>query len=220
MDANWITAVRTGAVAVHSINLFAKKNFSSIGYIGLGNTARASLLILAEKLKDKEIQINLLKYKGQEELFKNRFKNYLNLKFTYMNTYREIIENSDVIVSSVTYFKEDICSDDTFKEGTTVIPIHTRGFSNCDLFFDKIYADDREHVKNFKYFNKYKKFAEVADVVNNKAQGRENDKERIIVYNIGIAIHDINFASKIFNMIDKSKLQKVDFKEPKEKFWI
>jgi ornithine cyclodeaminase/alanine dehydrogenase len=48
MDATWITAMRTGAVAAHSILLLAKKDFSTIGMVGLGNTARAALLILAE----------------------------------------------------------------------------------------------------------------------------------------------------------------------------
>ena len=44
MDGNWITAMRTGAVAAHSINLLEKKNIKEIGIMGLGNTARAELL--------------------------------------------------------------------------------------------------------------------------------------------------------------------------------
>jgi ornithine cyclodeaminase/alanine dehydrogenase len=34
--------MRTGTVAVHSVKLFAKSDFSDIGLIGLGNTARAT----------------------------------------------------------------------------------------------------------------------------------------------------------------------------------
>ena len=46
MDGNWITAMRTGAVAAHSIIHFAKNNWETIGMIGLGNVARSSLLVL------------------------------------------------------------------------------------------------------------------------------------------------------------------------------
>ena len=35
----------------------------------------------------------------------------------------------------------------------TVIPVHTRGFQNCDLFFDKVFADDTDHVKDSNILN-------------------------------------------------------------------
>ena len=47
-----------------------------------------------------------------------------------------------------------------------MVPVHTRGFSNCDLFFDKVFADDYGHVKHFKYFDKLT--AEQANVFFNK----------------------------------------------------
>ena len=123
--------------------------------------------------------------------------------------------------SCATYFENDICPDEYFDEGVLVIPIHTRGFTNCDLFFNKVYADDYGHVCHFKNFNKFKSFAEVCDVVNYNAIGRENNRERILIYNIGLAIHDINFAAHIYQLIkDDDKLLELDMLDPKEKFWI
>ena len=221
MDANWITAMRTGAVAAHSIMLFGKKNFSEIGMLGLGNTARAALLVLAGMVSDREIEIKLLKYKGQEELFAQRFSDYPNLHFTYVDDSRRLVKGSDVIISAATYFEQDICTDDCFDEGVLVVPIHTRGFSNCDLFFDKVYADDYGHVHHFKNFSKFKSFAEVSDVVGGSAAGRENDNERILVYNIGVSMHDINCAAYIYQRIkDEAGLRDIDMKEPVNKFWI
>ena len=221
MDANWITTMRTGAVAAHSIKLFSKKDFYTVGIIGLGNTVRATLLALAELVKNREIMFKLYSYKGQEKLLKERFSHIKNFKFEYVNSYIDTIKDSDVIISATTYFDSDICHDKYYKEGVTVIPIHTRGFTNCDLFFDKVFADDTGHVTHFKNFGKFKKFAEVADVVNGVSEGRKNDQERIIVYNIGIAMHDIYYATNIYNLLDKSKIQNnIDFKEPNEKFWV
>ncbi|MDE7075836.1 MAG: ornithine cyclodeaminase [Clostridia bacterium] len=219
MDAGWITAMRTGAVAVHSLNLFAKKNYKTIGVIGLGNTARATMSVLSE-VNDSSFNVKLLKYKGQENLFVDRFKNCNKFKFELCDTYKQVIEGSDVIISAATYLPDDLCEDNAYKEGILIIPIHTLGFTNCDLFFDKIFADDIGHVKHFKYFDKFKYFSEVSDVVNGKSVGRENDKERIMVYNIGVAMHDVYFAANIYSMLRGSNCENIALDSPKEKFWI
>lgn len=221
MDANWITAMRTGAVAAHSVIHLAKSNFQTIGMIGLGNTARSTLLILLNVLPHKNFNIKLLRYKNQAENFIQRFSNFNNITFTIVDDIKDLIVGSDVIISAATHFSQDLCDDKYYKEGVLVVPIHTLGFTNCDLFFDKIFADDYSHVKHFKNFDKFKYFAEMCDVVNKKAEGRNNDNERILAYNIGLSIHDINFASKIYEMFkDDKSLKSINLNSPVEKFWV
>ena len=219
LDGNWITAMRTGAVAAHSIKLLAVQDFSTLGFIGLGNTARTTLLILLALFPNRKFTIKLKEYKDQHISFAERFKEYNNIDFQYCSSYEEVIELSDVVVSAATYFDGDICSTDCFKEGVLLVPIHTSGFKDCDLCFDRIFVDDTNHVKHFKYFNKWKGFAEVADVVAGEKEGRTNDKERIIAYNIGIALHDIYFAGKIYEMC-KDDCPEIDLEAPKDKFWV
>lgn len=224
MDGTWITTMRTGAVAAHSILLLAKENFSTIGIMGLGNVVRATLLILEDKLPDRELHIKLLKYKGQEVDLAERFCANKNYHFTFVDTPEEMVKGSDVVLSGATYLPNDVCEDKFFDEGVLVQPIHTLGFTNCDLFFDKVFADDVGHVKNFKNFDKFKRLAEVSDVVNGVKPGRENDSERILAYNIGVSIHDIYFAASIYQLFKETgkleQMQEVDMKEPTEKFWI
>ncbi len=85
-----------------------------------------------------------------------------------------------------------------------------------------MFADDTGHVKHFKNFAQFKYFAEVSDLVNGKAQGRMNDKERILAYNIGISVHDVYFAAHIFKQIVDSEqpARSIDMREPKAKFWL
>ena len=221
MDADWITAMRTGAVAAHSIELFAKSDFSVVGMLGLGNTARAALLVLAELMPARELRVKLLRYKGQEELFAQRFAAYPQLHFEFVDNAESLVRGSQVVISAATYLSEDLCPDDCFDEGVLVVPIHTRGFTNCDLFFDKVFADDTGHVHHFRYFDRFRSFAEVSDVVNGKAPGRENDRERILAYNIGLSMHDIYFAARIYELLkDDPTLQEIDLKAPEEKFWV
>ena len=225
MDGNWITAMRTGAVATHSILLLAKKNFQTIGMIGLGNVARASLLVLTSVLRDRPLTVKLLRYKNQAELFADRFRSFPNISFCIVDTPEECIRGSEVVISCATYFEQDIAQDSWFDEGVLVVPVHTRGFTNCDLFFDKVFADDTGHVDHFKNFEKFRYYAEVSDVVNGKSIGRENDKERIIAYNIGISLHDINCAAQIYKLFKQqpdafAKLTNANMHDPADKFWV
>ncbi|MBE6060854.1 MAG: ornithine cyclodeaminase [Clostridium sulfidigenes] len=224
MDGNYITTMRTGAVAAHSIKLLGKRNFSKIGIIGLGNQARATLKVLLALFPNRKFVLKLMKYKEQHVLFQKyieSFTNSKNVEFVMCDSYNDTVKGSDVIISSVTYFSKDICEDNCFDEGCLVVPIHTRGFMNCDLFFDKVYADDTDHVKGFKYFNKFNKFAEVSDVLNGKSDGRINDTERILAYNIGLSMHDIYFAEKIYEIANEKQIGKeISLDSPKEKFWI
>lgn len=224
MDGTWITTMRTGAVAAHSIMLLGKKNFATIGIMGLGNVARSTLLILADKLQDREFYVKLLRYKGQEEDFAERFASYKNLHFTFVDTTKEMVKGSDIVISGATYLPNDVCPDEYFDKGVLVQPIHTLGFTNCDLFFDKVFADDLGHVRHFKNFDKFKQLAEVCDVVNGNKPGRESDDERILAYNIGVSMHDINFAVEIYQMMEKkgilNSLYEIDMDDPTEKFWV
>lgn len=219
LDGTWITTMRTGAVAAHAVKLLAVKDFSLLGFIGLGNTARAALAVLLALYPDRKLTIKLKKYKDQHELFAERFADAKNVEFVYCDTYEEVVRESDVVVSAATVFETDICPDDCFKEGVLVVPVHTRGFTNCDLFFDKIFADDRDHVKGFRYFDRFHSFAEVSDVVSGNAAGRENDRERILAYNIGIALHDIYFAGKLYEICGQ-ECPEISLEAPTEKFWI
>lgn len=225
MDGIWITAMRTGAVAAHSIMNLAKKDFSTVGMIGLGNTARASLLVLASIASNKILNVRLLKYKDQAELFAERFSEFDNLHFSIVGDIKNVVKGSDVVISCATYFEDDICTNDCFDEGILVVPVHTRGFTNCDLFFDKVFADDTGHVNHFKNFVKFRYYAEVSDVVNGNSPGRENDKERILAYNIGVSMHDINYAVRIYQMLKErpeiaASLTDVDMYAPTDKFWV
>jgi len=225
VDGTWITAMRTGAVAAITCGILRKKNSAQVSFIGLGNTARAVLLCLNAFLKNAPLEVALLRYKKQHENFIARFTSCSNIKFTVYNDVNTLIQASRILVSCVTVMKHDFASDAVYPPGILVVPVHTMGFQNCDLFFDKIFCDDIGHIKDFKYFSRYKNCDEIANVIAGRNPGRENDMERILVYNIGIALHDLLFASKIYDLCVSSTQaqaeQDVSLLPPNlEKFWV
>lgn len=218
MDGNWITAMRTGAVASLAIENLEREDSYSYGIIGLGNTARATVLCMLSSRPEKKFHFKLLKYKNQEQLFIERFKDYSNATFELVDKNEVLIKDSDVIISCVTSSNSTFGEDNWFKKGVLVVPVHTRGFQNCDLFFDKVVVDDTEHVSGFKYFHQFKKHFEFHTVLQKINSGRDNPQERILSYNIGIALHDIYFASMINN--DFNTKNRISFEKCQQKFWI
>lgn len=204
MDADFITKWRTAAVAVHSLKLFAKSDYKTVAFIGLGEIGKATLKVFFDTI-DRDMTIRIFNYKNRAdeiigEYYVNNQKH--NIKWEKYDDYLQMVKGCDVIVSSITYAEKDFADESVYEKGCLLIPVHTLGFQGCDLTFDKIFGDDKGHIEGFKYFDRFKSFAEVADVVNGKCSGRENDEERIIAYNIGIALHDIYYAGKICSLIE------------------
>jgi ornithine cyclodeaminase len=220
LDADWITTMRTGAVATLAAKLFRKKETVEYGMLGLGNTGRATMLCLLESEPNIQHIVYLLKYKDQAEMFVDRFGEFDNVSFVKCDSVSEIVSHADVIISCITDAKELLCPDNNcFREGCLVIPVHTKGFQNCDLFFDKVFGDDTGHLHEFRYFDRFRKYAELTDVLIGKEVGRESNGERILSYNIGLGLHDALFATKIFGQL-KDVCQEVPMDRETEKFWI
>ena len=202
VDCDWITAMRTGAVAALAIKTFRNSTAKEYAFIGLGSTARATLTCLLESCKDEQLNIRLFKYKDQAEKIVEEYKHYPNATFTIVDNTADLVRGADVVVSCITDASGLLVEDESlFKPGVLVVPVHTRGFQNCDTTFDKVYADDTDHVKGFKYFSEFKEFHQIEEVLKGEVKGRESDSERILSYNIGLGLHDVLYASRIYDML-------------------
>ena len=220
MDCDWITAMRTGATAVYAAQTLRKQAPLIYSIVGLGNTARATMLCLLETEPDLHHRVLLKRYKDQAEQFVERFSSYKNVSFEIVDSVPEMIAGSDVVFSCITDADGLFCEDEScFRPGCTLIPVHVRGFQNCDLFFDKVYGDDTAPIKNWKYFNQYRHYAELQDVIDGKDPGRENARERILSYNYGLALHDIFYAAKIYELLKDTSPDVPIIKET-DKFWV
>lgn len=224
MDGNWITAMRTGAVAAHSVMTLASDDFFEIGVMGLGNTGRAAMEVLLSVAGQRALKIKVLKYKNQHTAYIEKFRRLAaekqqDVEFVEVGSIEEIIKDSDVIISAVTYQDDDFADPNLYKPGCLVVAIHLRGFMNCDLKFDRIFCDDIPHVEDFKYYSQWPNVTEIADVVGGISPGRLSDQERIIVYNVGLALHDINFARRILE-ISGDAGHHISLQPPLARIWL
>ena len=183
MDGTWITTWRTAAVAAVTVETLKKRDAKNISLMGLGNIARAFVMCIDAMRNHEDINLNILAYKDQHNIFIERFKKYKNIHINVFDDVKEMFKISDVIVSCVTaatsLFDEN---DEDFKPGVLIVPVQTRGFQNCDLTFDRIFCDDIPHISGFKYFNQYKSITEMTDVLNNSTFVRGGRKIPCIQY--------------------------------------
>ena len=220
MDGDWITAMRTGAVAAFAARTFQRKGVDTYSMIGLGNIARAVALCLIADNEDRHITIRLMRYKDQAEQFIERFKGHNNVTFEIIDNPTAFLSEADVVISCVTVATELLFPDNSlYKKGVTVIPVHVRGFQNCDLFFDKVFGDDTGQIQTWKYFKQFHEYDEIHHVLQGKNPGRTNDDERILSYNYGLALHDIVFASKIYEKAINTS-QGFEYQKQDKKIWV
>lgn len=221
MDGDWITAMRTGAVAALAARLFKKDDTNTYSMIGLGNIARAVTMCLIADNKNTPITIRLMRYKDQAEKFAEKFKGASHVTFEIIDDKEQFISEADVVYSCVTVATELLFPDNSlFKKGVTVIPVHVRGFQNCDLFFDKVFGDDTNQIRNWKYFSKFRQYDELHHVLQGINPGRTSQEERILCYNYGLGLHDIVFACKIYDRVKDTDIDTFSYSRQDIKTWM
>lgn len=220
-DGMWITNMRTAAIAAHSVIEYSRSDAQTLGLMGLGLVAWTFMKFLGN-ISPKSYTIKLLRYKDQAERFIDRFKReFPQYDYVIVDDCLDVCK-CDTVVSAVSFARKEFVPDEAFAPGCLVVPVHTAGFQNCDLFFDKVIVDDVGHVKHFKYYEQFKsKICEVSQIEKGILRGRDNDDQRIVAYCGGIALHDLYCGYRIYqNSLEKGCGVHVDMKYPDKHLWI
>jgi len=200
VDTNWITAMRTGAVAALAAKTFVNNfDHASFGMVGLGVMGQATLECLLSICKETP-EIWLMRYKDHADKIQEK---YSDVKFRIAEDRQQLVDRTDLLFSCVTVMHDQFLPESAYRKGYTLVPVHVRGFQDCDLTFDKIFGDDTGHMCNWKNFKSYRQFAELSDVLLGNVAGRTSHEERIISYNYGLALHDLWYVSKIHDIITR-----------------
>lgn len=218
LDGNYITVVRTAAVAVHTIFNMVD-DYSVVSLVGLGNVMNAIGEMWFPLLNSKLV-VKVMKYKNHAEQFVERFSKYENIEFRICDSYDELMSDSKLILSAVSFIENDFCDPAIYKKGCTIIPIHVRGFMNCDKVFDNIIVSDMVRIKEFSHYYEMKKITLTDVALRNEKAIRENADDRGIVYNLGLSSLDLYFADKIYKLMEIRENSKDFTLGTQEKYYI
>lgn len=210
MDGAYLTAVRTGAVSGVATKYLANPDSKIVGMIGAGVQARTQLWAVSEVIKIENVKI----YDTIENSAKS-FVRDMSKKFDFdiqiVNTPREAVENSDVIITSSTS-KNPVLDGNWLKEGAHINAIgsHTpdaREIDDITIKNSKIVVDSKEAIlkecgdilipiKN-KVIKKEDIYAELGEVVIGKKR-RKNPSEITLFKSVGLAIQDVSMAKLVY----------------------
>ncbi|MDA3917229.1 MAG: ornithine cyclodeaminase family protein [Deltaproteobacteria bacterium] len=203
MEGGYITALRTAAVSGVSARFLARPGAKNVAIIGAGVQGRYHLLALKEVLPD---LCNVSVYDVHTPTlhgFVSHFSKDCELKIKASEDIQGAIKNADIVVTATGNLEKPIYKAKWLKKGVLVLPVHMNGWqkdilSEMDLFFVDDWEQFRTYMKPKKVYEPFlEPDAELGKIVIKKNPGRRNASQRIINFNLGIALHDIAIGKKI-----------------------
>ena len=206
MDCTWITAMRTGAVTAVAAKYLARPDASVIGIIGCGVQGRSNLEALAAALK----KITTVKAYDARPESQKAYVEEMGKKFKFnvvgVGSPKETVTSSDVVVTAVPIAKDPqpVIEDSWLKPGALAAPVDLDTLWKAEVMqrVDKFCVDDTPQILRFKSEGYLKSlpeiYADLGEIVAKKKPGRQNDKERIMSMNLGLALEDVAVAIHIY----------------------
>jgi ornithine cyclodeaminase/alanine dehydrogenase len=206
MDCSWITAMRTGAATAVAAKYLARKDSSVMAILGCGVQGRTNLeavKVAFPKLSTVsayDIDPKVLARYAKDMETKHR------VKVVPVDSPRRAVEGSDIVVTAGPILKHPhpVIEPSWFKEGGFACPLDFDSYWKDDAMqsVDKFCTDDKyqlEYYKTVGYFGGVPKVhADLGEIVAGKKSSREQDDERIMSMNLGVAIEDMATAIRIY----------------------
>ncbi|MDE6632812.1 MAG: ornithine cyclodeaminase, partial [Muribaculaceae bacterium] len=102
VNTDWITAMRTGAVATLAINTLRKSDAEVYAFVGLGAMGHSTLDCFLATNRDRAITVRLKKYKDHAEKTIEKYKGHENVIWQISETMEDLVSDADVVVSGNT----------------------------------------------------------------------------------------------------------------------
>jgi ornithine cyclodeaminase/alanine dehydrogenase-like protein (mu-crystallin family) len=207
MDCTWVTAKRTGAATAVAAKYLAREDSEVLGILGCGVQGRSNLEALAvvfkslEEVRAYDVDKENLRRYAEEMTAKH------GLKVVAVDSPKKAVEACDIVVTSGPILKhpQPVIETSWFKDGSFACPLDFDSYWKPEAMhsMDKFCTDDKEQLEYYKtqgYFKDIPEvYAELSEVVGNKKVGRQNDNQRIMSMNLGLAIEDMAAAKLIYD---------------------
>ena len=208
MDGNWITGIRTAALSAVAAAKLARKDASSLAFIGAGVQASTHLKAFADLFPLAAVKI-FSRGRANMERLRDEAR-AIGLEAIICDSAREAVSGVDLLVTSVTLGPQTVpfldanwLAPGSFTAGTDIAaPWHKDTFTA----FDRLLVDDLEQEQSLpnKLADPDLITGDLAGLVLGQASGRNSDDERTAFLFRGHPLGDIALAALAFEMARKS----------------
>jgi len=207
MDEDWCHAVRTGAAATVACRVLARKRSSTLAMLGAGDTARATLPIMAKAFRLKEVRVTSRSPESRRAYAKD-LEPKLAIRVRAVDSTEEALRGVDMVISATTT-SQPFVREKWLEEGVFVYSIGKHQEMEDAVYkkADKFVVDSWEHCKKKSDLERMLKegfltrsdiYAELPDLIAGLQPGRESDRERIFMRAIGLVNQDIAIADWVY----------------------
>jgi alanine dehydrogenase len=208
MDEDWCHAVRTAAAATVAMRLLARKNSATLAMLGAGDTARATVPVLARAFALKEIRVTSRTAQSRQSYASELGAAYA-LNIHPVDSTEEALKGADLVVSATTTAAPFV-KDDWLASGITVYSIGKHQEMESDFYrnADKLVVDSWAHCRNKSDMQRLVKenflsekdlYAELPELLSGQKPARQSDRERIFVRAIGLINQDVALANYVYH---------------------
>ena len=205
MDATWITAKRTGAATAVAAKYLARRSSRGVGILGCGVQGRANVEALMvtcksiDQVKAYDIDRKVL------QTYVDDVRTKHGLSVSGVAAPRNAVERCDIVVTAGPILKHPspVIEQSWLGRGAFACPLDFDSYWKPEAMrsVDKFCTDDKDQLAYYKtvgYFSGIPAVhADLGEVVTGKRPGRENDHERIMSMNLGVAIEDMATAAAV-----------------------
>jgi len=207
MDEDWCHAVRTAAAAAVAMRVLARKESAVMAMLGAGDTARATVPVMAQAFALKEIRVTSRTSESRQNYAREVGKEY-DLNIRPVESTEEALKGADLVVSATTT-STPFVKDAWLGEGITVYSIGKNQEMEGDIYknADKFVVDSWVHCRNKSDMQRMLKenflsekdlYAELPELLSGKKPARQSERERIFIRAIGLVNQDIAMADWIY----------------------
>ncbi len=206
MDCKWITALRTGAATAVAAKYLARHDSHTVGILGCGVQGRTNLEALSTVLKEiATVKAYDVLHEAQEE-YVTEMRERFECDVVGVGSPQEAVVGSDVVVTTGPIIKNPspVIEDSWFEAGAFASPVDFDSYWKKDALLgaDKFCVDDIPQMTSFRDEGYFKTlpgiYADLGEIVAGKKAGRENERERIIAMNLGLALEDMGVTIRVY----------------------
>lgn len=210
MDAAYLTAVRTAAASAITCKYLSPHSVDRIAVIGAGlqglyHVKILSLIYPAAEFHIVDTDENAASWLAEQATSK--------ATIVHVKEAEAAIRTADVVVTATSRLVGVAFQFGWVKEGSLVLPVHVRGWSqDITTASDVLLTDDVAQFKNYiaatgsPYRDISRVLGSVSDVIAGRIAGRVRNTDRIAVFNLGLAMHDVAVGSAILEIAEQRGL--------------
>ncbi len=205
MDCTWITAYRTGAKTAIAAKHLARPDSEVAGILACGMQGRTNLIGLASVFPLKRVYAYDIHPEAQAKYI-TEMQPRFNFEIIGVKEPRQAVVDSDLVVTSGPILSDPrpTILKDWLKPGGFGSAVDYDSYWSGEALaqMDRICTDDLPQFEDHRHMGFFKHtpspYAELAELVAGSKPGRQNDQERTLAMNLGLAMDDMAVAPEIY----------------------